>query len=73
MQPSATTNDVPLLVDARDPRERRWFVYLAFIFPACAGFLFGYDIGAASSCINSLKAIMQIDDLRSATLTSASR
>ena len=31
-----------------------WFVYLAFCFPALAGFLFGYDIGGASGAVTSI-------------------
>eukprot|EP00966_Prymnesium_polylepis_P076195 1766090-Prymnesium_polylepis.1 len=66
------TNEMPLLKGVRDPREKRWFVYLAFIFPACAGFLFGYDIGGASGAVNSLKSFIDVDDVLSSTITSAS-
>ena len=35
-------------------RRSNWFVYVAFLFPALAGFLFGYDIGGASGAVRSL-------------------
>lgn len=70
MQSTDATN--PLLYAERHPSERRWFIWLAFTFPAFAGFLFGYDIGAASSCIISMKTFLPIDEILSATLTSSS-
>jgi len=66
------TADIKSNTALQNKREKRWFVYLAFLFPAFAGFMFGYDIGAASSCINSLKSFMDVDDLLSSLLTSAS-
>ena len=67
-----STNEMPLLTGQRDPREKRWFVYLAFLFPACAGFMFGYDIGACSGAKSSLKSFMDVSDLLDATITAAS-
>ena len=55
-----------------------WFVYLAFCFPAFAGFLFGFDIGGASGAVDSLANLYntthgtELSTLETSVLTSAS-
>mmetsp|Transcript_34770 Transcript_34770/g.66780 ORF Transcript_34770/g.66780 Transcript_34770/m.66780 type:complete len:194 (-) Transcript_34770:154-735(-) len=51
---------------------QRWFVYLAFFFPALAGFLFGYDIGAASGAVNSVNELVGLSSIMKSLLTSSS-
>ena len=41
--------DDSALLERQHGKASLAFVYLAFLFPAMAGFLFGYDIGAAPS------------------------
>jgi len=48
------------------------FVYIAFFFPACAGFLFGYDIGAASGAVESIKSLVSVSTVMNSLLTSSS-
>lgn len=59
------------------PQQRRQpLVYVAFLFPAFAGFLFGYDIGATSGAVGSLAASLPVDSdtlqFYTSLLTSAS-
>jgi len=59
-------------------RRSNWFVYVAFLFPALAGFLFGYDIGGASGAVRSLDVKsnatsgIPLHDIENALYTSAS-
>lgn len=41
--------DDSALLERQHGKASLAFVYLAFLFPAMAGFLFGYDIGAVPS------------------------
>ena len=53
----------------------RSYIYVTFLFPAFAGFLFGYDIGAASGAVGSIEKLSSIGALSStqrSLLTSAS-
>ena len=68
----AEPNHEPLLLPGAGQRERRWFVYVAFIFPACAGLLFGYDIGAASGAIGGLQKLANLSGVMNSVLTAAS-
>lgn len=43
----------PLLVQS--PLSTPALVYIAFLFPALAGFLFGYDIGSTSGALEALR------------------
>jgi len=69
-----------LLQPAAEKSELRalWFVYVAFLFPAFAGFLFGYDIGGASGAVASLNAVSnstsgaELSKLETSVFTSAS-
>ena len=48
------------------------FVYLAFSFPALAGLLFGFDIGATSGAVHSIGQVFTLSTSQRALLTSAS-
>ena len=71
-------SDSTSLVSQPSQRNSLWFVYLAFLFPALAGFLFGYDIGTASGAVASLSALSnatnatQLTTLEVSIFTSAS-
>ena len=59
----------------RPPRRARCtepIVFLTFIFPALAGFNFGFDIGAASGAVRSLTELTPLGTLGTSLLTSAS-
>lgn len=76
--PMSTTAplDEPLIAPGR---RSHLFVYVAFIFPAFAGFLFGYDIGGTSGAVHSLSILAKqtagvtLSTLEVALYTSASR
>ena len=72
--PSATP---PLEGPLIRPQRSDLLVYVAFIFPALAGFLFGYDIGGTSGAVQSLDQLAKtrgapLGDLENALYTSAS-
>ena len=53
-------------------KVKLWFVYLAFCFPALAGFNFGYDIGAASGAVGSIGKLVTLSTAERSMLISAS-
>jgi len=52
------------------PRAGKAFIFMAFIFPALAGLLFGYDIGATSSALVHLNRPDQLNLQASPTIAS---
>jgi len=64
----APAKSEPLLM----AKPSRMLVYIAFIFPALAGFLFGYDIGAASGAVDAISDYTEVTSLMKSLLTSSS-
>jgi len=50
--------DDSALLERQHGKASLAFVYLAFLFPAMAGFLFGYDIGSTSGAVRSLRLLV---------------
>lgn len=69
---SRTEPLVPISSGIKSEKGSYLFVYVAFLFPAFAGLLFGFDIGGASSAITSMTHVTGIDDSMKSVITAAS-
>lgn len=70
---AAAPTEKTALVGAGEGFQARLRVYIAFLPPAFAGFLYGYSIGAASGSVSSLDAMLEtpMSMLATSALTSA--